>query len=117
MRKERIKAKRAARAAGRGFDLAWINKELQEFVDQQGDMKAFPPLGKHECKAVQRLAALYGLKTGMQGSSKKKILVASATERTSLPEGEALLQPNGGLRARSPLFRRDPSTQTSRWRW
>ncbi len=39
LRRERITAKRVARAAGRGFDLAWVNKELQDLVGQRGDMK------------------------------------------------------------------------------
>ena len=39
--------------------------------------QAFPPMGKHECKAVQRLAALYGVTAGLQGSSKKKFVVVS----------------------------------------
>ncbi len=39
LRRERITAKRAARAAGRGFDLAWVNKELQDLVGRRGDMK------------------------------------------------------------------------------
>ncbi|GAB4821153.1 hypothetical protein N2152v2_008199 [Parachlorella kessleri] len=92
LRRERITAKRAARAAGRGFDLAWVNKELQDLVGRRGDMKAFPPMGKHECKAVQRLAALYGVTAGLQGSSKMKFVVANVTERSALPQGEALLQ-------------------------
>ena len=39
--------------------------------------QAFPPAGKHECRALQRLAALYGLKSGVQGSSKRKFVVVS----------------------------------------
>lgn len=35
-----MEAKRAARAAARGFDLAWVNRQLEEFVARQGDMQA-----------------------------------------------------------------------------
>lgn len=40
LKKERMEAKRAARAASRGFDLAWVNRQLEEFVARQGDMQA-----------------------------------------------------------------------------
>lgn len=39
LKKERMEAKRAARAAARGFDLAWVNRQLEEFVARQGDMQ------------------------------------------------------------------------------
>ena len=38
LRRERIKAKRAARAASRGFDLAWVDHQLQEMVARHTDM-------------------------------------------------------------------------------
>lgn len=38
-------AKRAARAAARGFDLAWVNKQLEEFVARQGDMQVCLAVG------------------------------------------------------------------------
>lgn len=92
LRRERIEAKRAQRAVGRGFDLAWINKELQDFVESESDMYAFPPMPKHECRQVQRLAALYGCKAGAQGSGKKRSVMVVSTARTALPKGQALLE-------------------------
>ena len=73
---ERREAKRAARAASRGFDLPWVNRTLAEFVARQGDMQAFGPFGKHECKAVARLAALYGCRATLQGGGKSHRRVA-----------------------------------------
>ena len=122
-----MEAKRAARAAARGFDLASINTQLSEFVGQQLDvlvgghawvwvggwfgggsegrgevrqaaggicsrrgrhtpsrararghpppLQAIGPLAKTECKAVQRLAALYGCRATLQGGSTKRKLV------------------------------------------
>ena len=45
-------------------------------------MQAFGPFGRHEGKAVQRLAALYGLRSSQQGNkSNRKIVVV----RSCLP--------------------------------
>lgn len=52
LRKERVTAKRAARAASRGFDLACINKELQDLVTRQGDMKVRLPVGGLACNIM-----------------------------------------------------------------
>lgn len=92
LKREQMEAKRAARAASRGFDLAWINRQLEEFVARQGDMEVFGPLGKHEGKAVARLAAIYGCCASLQGSkSNRKLVVVSSTPRTCLPQGPDLL--------------------------
>ena len=92
LRRERIDAKRTHRAMTRGFDLAWINKELQDFVETDRDMHAFPPMPKHECRQVQRLAALYGCKAGAQGSGKRRMVMVVSTARTALPTGQTLLE-------------------------
>jgi len=39
LKHEKMEAKRAARAAARGFDLPWVNRQLEEFVLRQGDMQ------------------------------------------------------------------------------
>jgi hypothetical protein len=92
LRREKIEAKRAGRAMVRGFDLAGVNKELEKFVIKEQDMHAFPPMPKHECRQVQKLAALYGCKAGAQGSGKKRSVMVLMTERTALPQGDALLE-------------------------
>jgi hypothetical protein len=92
LRREKIESKRAGRAVVRGFDLAGINKQLESFVEKQQDMHAFPPMPKHECRQVQKLAALYGCKAGAQGSGKKRSVMVVMTERTALPDGASLLE-------------------------
>ncbi|KAL4436842.1 hypothetical protein ABPG75_003981 [Micractinium tetrahymenae] len=106
LKKERMEAKRAARAAARGFDLAWVNRQLEEFVARQGDLQAFGPCGKHEGKAVARLAALYGCRTSLQGSkSNRKLVMVSSTPRTCLPQGADLLAISQILAAQSAAER------------
>lgn len=95
LRKEAIKAKRASRAAYRGFDLSWINQQLELFVQSEQHVLDIPGMQKHECSLVKKLAALYGCKTGLrtgQGSKKKKVLTVTTTERTRLPMGDDLLE-------------------------
>lgn len=92
LRKEGIEARRASRAASRGFDLASVNKALQDFVEAHLDMQAFPPMAKQECRQVQKLAALYGCRAGAQGSGKKRSVIIAMTQHTRLPTGDALLQ-------------------------
>jgi len=92
LRREKIESKRAGRAVDRGFDLAEINKQLESFVQEQHDMHAFPPMPKHECRQVQKLAALYGCKAGAQGSGKKRSVMVVMTEQTALPQGTALFE-------------------------
>jgi hypothetical protein len=82
LRREKIESKRAGRAVDRGFDLAGINKQLETFVQEQHDMHAFPPMPKHECRQVQKLAVLYGCKAGVQGSGKKRRVMVTMTAQT-----------------------------------
>lgn len=42
-----VQAKRAARDAARGFDVAAAVRQLDDWVAAQGDMLAFDPAGKH----------------------------------------------------------------------
>ncbi|KAI3425887.1 hypothetical protein D9Q98_007860 [Chlorella vulgaris] len=106
LKHEKRQAKRAARAAARGFDLTLINSQLEEFVLRQGDTEAFGPFGKHEGKAVARLAALYGCRATQQGSkTHRKLVMVSSTQHTCLPQGDQLLQVGQILAAQSAAER------------
>lgn len=91
LRRQGVEARRAARAAARGFDLAGAHSQLREMVAAGRDAHAFPPMGKHECQQVCRLAALFGCKAGAQGTGKRRMVVVLATNRTALPAGDAFL--------------------------
>ena len=93
-RRARVDARRAARASARGFDLRAADAALAAFVSdvaagRDADVCAFPPLPAAAASRVSKLAALYGLKAGMQGSGKKRVVVALPTQRTALPVGAA----------------------------
>jgi hypothetical protein len=87
-----VEARRAARAAGRGFDLLAVDAVLAAAARAGHDTAAFPGMGKHECRQVARLAALYGMRATAQGSGKRRLVVAAATPRTALPRDGALLE-------------------------
>jgi hypothetical protein len=62
LKRERMQAKRAARAADRGFDLAWVNRQLEEFVARQVHLQVrrpFPTSASRLCghRATHRLKA------------------------------------------------------------
>lgn len=66
------------------------------------DLQAFGPFGKHEGKAVARLAALYGCRASLQGSkSNKKLVVVSrrATLCAAPPLASTELCPQGPVKA------------------
>ena len=92
LRHERIEAKRAHRAVDRGFDLASVRSSLDQLMASGHDVHAFPPMPKQECRQIQKLASLYGLKSGAQGSGKKRRVVVTMTERAAVPSGPALLE-------------------------
>lgn len=52
-------------------------------------MQVFGPLGKHEGKAVARLAAIYGCCASLQGSksNRKLVVVSSHVAHLCLDEG------------------------------
>jgi hypothetical protein len=55
--------------------------------------QAFGPFGKHECRAVARVAALYGCRCSLQGAKTgRKLVLVAATPRTCLPQGDQLLE-------------------------
>ncbi|ONM01142.1 G-patch domain containing protein [Zea mays] len=71
-RKELIAKKRQQRALSRGVDLGQINSKLRKMVVDQVDMLCFHPMHSRDCSQVQRLASIYQLKSGCQGSGKKR---------------------------------------------
>lgn len=103
LRRQRIEEKRAQRAVHRGFDLAWVNKQLSEFVEEGKDVHCFPPFPKHECRQIQKLASLYGCKSGAQGSGKRRSVIVTLTTRTELPQGDKLIEIGRMLTAHSLL--------------
>mmetsp|Transcript_4941 Transcript_4941/g.13804 ORF Transcript_4941/g.13804 Transcript_4941/m.13804 type:complete len:669 (-) Transcript_4941:79-2085(-) len=92
LRREKVLAKRASRATSRGFNLAHIQADLTTMVVENGDLHAFPPMGKMEMHSVQRLSTLYGLRSSIQGSGKKKFLLVRSSERMAVPTGAALME-------------------------
>ncbi|EIE20776.1 hypothetical protein COCSUDRAFT_57335 [Coccomyxa subellipsoidea C-169] len=86
LKRAKVDAKRAARAAAKGFDAAAIVSQLEAFVLAEGDMKAFPPMSLYANAFVQKAAGLYGLKSGQQGSGRKRFVIVAATKHTRLPE-------------------------------
>ncbi|BBN16110.1 hypothetical protein MPTK1_7g03510 [Marchantia polymorpha subsp. ruderalis] len=71
-RQETISAKRRERAINRGFDLAAVNKELEDMVRQRKDIIAFAPMEQRDRAQVRRLASIYKLKSGSQGTTKRR---------------------------------------------
>ncbi|XP_020678885.1 uncharacterized protein LOC110097016 [Dendrobium catenatum] len=84
-RKELIAMKRRQRMINRGVDLDQINKKLREMVITDTDMFSFQPMHSRDCSQVQRLASIYALRSGCQGSGKKRFVTVTRTERTCLP--------------------------------
>ncbi|KAG0491942.1 hypothetical protein HPP92_005340 [Vanilla planifolia] len=86
--KELIAKKRRQRMINRGVDLDQINKKLREVVMNDVDMFSFLPMHSRDCSQVQRLASVYQLRSGCQGSGKKRFVTVTRTERTSLPSSK-----------------------------
>ncbi|XP_057988073.1 uncharacterized protein LOC110669003 isoform X2 [Hevea brasiliensis] len=84
-RKEMIAAKRRERMLQRGVDLEKINMKLEQIVLEQVDMFAFQPMHSRDCSQVKRLAAIYSLRSGCQGSGKKRFVTVTRTPHTSMP--------------------------------
>ncbi|GLJ42963.1 hypothetical protein SUGI_0891480 [Cryptomeria japonica] len=83
--KETIAAKRRERSLRRGVDLESINHSLEKMVLDSVDMVAFQPMHSRDCSQVQRLASIYRLKSGRQGSGKKRIVTVTRTKHTCMP--------------------------------
>lgn len=91
-RKEDIATKRRERALRRGVDLEAINLSFERMVLDSTDMLAFQPMHTRDCTQVQRLAGIYCLKTGLQGSGKKRIVTVARTQHTSMPSANDKLR-------------------------
>lgn len=91
-RKEDIATKRRERALMRGVDLEAINLRFERMVLNSMDMLAFQPMHTRDCTQVQRLAGIYRLKTGLQGSGKKRIVTVVRTQHTSMPSANDKLR-------------------------
>ncbi|KAL3824579.1 hypothetical protein ACJIZ3_020608 [Penstemon smallii] len=84
-RKEMIAAKRRDRMIRRGVDLQKINLKLQQMVLDGVDMFTFQPMHSRDCSQVRRLAAIYRLRSGCQGSGKKGFVTVTRTQHTCMP--------------------------------
>ncbi|XP_062195440.1 uncharacterized protein LOC133898757 [Phragmites australis] len=87
-RKELIAKKRQQRMLSRGVDLGQINTKLRKMVMDQVDMLCFQPMHSRDCSQVQRLASIYQLKSGCQGSGKKRFVTVTLTGQSSLPSAD-----------------------------
>ncbi|TKY54745.1 Zinc finger CCCH-type with G patch domain-containing protein [Spatholobus suberectus] len=85
LRKERIAVKRRERMLHRGVDLEKINSKLEQIVLEEVDMFSFQPMHSRDCSQIQRLAAIYQLRSNSQGSDKKRFVTVMRTQFTSMP--------------------------------
>ncbi|KAI3895490.1 hypothetical protein MKX03_035457 [Papaver bracteatum] len=84
-RKELMAVKRRDRMIRRGVDLDEINLKLKQMVVDEVDMLCFQPMHSGDCTQVQRLASIYRLASGRQGSGKKRFVTVSRTAQTCMP--------------------------------
>ncbi|XP_009769069.1 uncharacterized protein [Nicotiana sylvestris] len=84
-RKEMMALKRRERMLRRGVDLQKINSKLQQMVLDGADMFSFQPMHSRDCSQVQRVAAIYRLRSVSQGSGKKRFVTVTKTHHTSMP--------------------------------
>ncbi|KAL6549632.1 hypothetical protein OROHE_008363 [Orobanche hederae] len=82
---ETIAVKRRDRMVRRGVDLHKINLKLRQIVLDGLDMQSFAPMLPRDCSRVQRLAAIYRLRSGCQGSGKKRFVTVVRTQYTCMP--------------------------------
>lgn len=83
--KELIAAKRRDRMIRRGVDLESVNKKLEQIVLNGVDIHSFQPMHSRDCSQVQRLARIYRLRSGSQGSGKKRFVTVVRTPQTCMP--------------------------------
>ncbi|CAN0838572.1 Zinc finger CCCH-type with G patch domain-containing protein [Linum grandiflorum] len=83
--KEMIANKRRFRMLQRAVDLEEINTKLEQIVSNKVDIFSFPPMHSKDCSQVKRLAAIYHLRSGAQGSGKKRFVTVMRTQYTSIP--------------------------------
>ncbi|KAL5223137.1 hypothetical protein ABZP36_027850 [Zizania latifolia] len=91
-KKELIAKKRRQRMLSRGVDLHQINTKLKKMVVDQVNMVCFQPMHSRDCSQVQRLASIYYLKSGCQGSGKKRFVTVTLTAQSSLPSSEGQIR-------------------------
>lgn len=87
-RNEVIALKRRERMKLRGVDLEEINSKLKQMVLEEVDALSFQPMHLRDCLQVQRVAAVYGLRSGCQGYSKKRFVTVMRTVYTRLPSSD-----------------------------
>ncbi|KAM3400533.1 hypothetical protein ACQJBY_005410 [Aegilops geniculata] len=87
-KKEHIAKKRRQRMLSRGVDLEQINTKLRKMVVNQLDMLCFQPMHSRDCSQVQRLASIYQLKSGCQGSGNKRFVTVTLTGQSSMPSAD-----------------------------
>nr|GMD75340.1 G-patch domain-containing protein [Ipomoea batatas] len=84
-RKEMIASKRRERMIRRGVDLQKINAKLEKMVLDGADMLSFEPMHTKDCSQVRKLASVYRLWSGCQGSGKKRFVTVARTHHTCMP--------------------------------
>ncbi|KQJ95945.1 uncharacterized protein LOC100845409 [Brachypodium distachyon] len=87
-KKDLIAKKRRQRMLSRGVDLEQINTKLRKMVVDRLDMFCFQPMHSRDCSQVQRLASIYQLKSGCQGSGNKRFVTVTLTGQSSLPSAD-----------------------------
>ncbi|KAK9055148.1 hypothetical protein SSX86_026230 [Deinandra increscens subsp. villosa] len=85
LRQDKIASKRKERMISRGADLEKINLKLEQMVKNRGDMMSFQLTHSRDCSQVQRLAAIYRLHSGSQGSGRKRFVTVTRTQHTCMP--------------------------------
>ncbi|KAM7472969.1 hypothetical protein LguiA_011152 [Lonicera macranthoides] len=71
-RKEKIALKRRERMIRRGVDLEQINSILEQIVLDGVEIFSFQLMHSQDCSQVQRLAAIYRLRSGCEGTGKRR---------------------------------------------
>ncbi|KAJ6296218.1 hypothetical protein OIU78_024122 [Salix suchowensis] len=90
--KEMIADKRRRRMLARGIDLGKLNKKLEQIVLDEVDIFSFQPMHPRDCSQVRRVAAIYRLRSGTQGSRKKSFVTVSRTQYTCMPSASDKLR-------------------------
>ncbi|GAA0163689.1 hypothetical protein LIER_19491 [Lithospermum erythrorhizon] len=83
--KETVAVKRRERMILRGVDPKKINSKLEKIVLDGVDIFSFQPMHPRDCTQVQRLAAIYRLRSGCQNSGKKRFVTVVRTQHTCMP--------------------------------
>ncbi|KAI3771811.1 hypothetical protein L6452_02980 [Arctium lappa] len=85
LHQDRIASKRRERMIHRGVDLEQINFKLAQMVQNEGDIMSFQLMHSRDCSQVQRLAAIYRLRSVTQGSGQKRFVTVTRTQYTGMP--------------------------------